>query len=34
MADMRSIYNGHTHQVVNVATGSSTINTKGPSQSE
>jgi phage baseplate assembly protein V len=34
MAQMRSIYNTHTHPVVNVQTGSSTINTNAPSQPE
>lgn len=34
MAQMRSIYNGHTHPVENVQTGGSTINTNVPSQTE
>ncbi len=34
MAQMRTIYNGHTHQVTNVQTGGSTINTNAPSQTE
>jgi phage baseplate assembly protein V len=34
MAQMRSIYNTHTHPVVNVQTGGSTINTNGPSATE
>ncbi|KWN77056.1 phage baseplate assembly protein V [Burkholderia stagnalis] len=34
MAQMRSIYNTHTHPIVNVQTGSSTINTNAPSQTE
>lgn len=34
MAQMRSIYNTHTHPVVNIQTGGSTINTNGPSATE
>lgn len=34
MAQMRAIYNGHTHPIVNVQTGGSTINTNAPSQTE
>lgn len=34
MAQMRSIYNTHTHPIVNVQTGSSTTNTNAPSQTE
>lgn len=34
MAQMRSIYNTHTHPIANVQTGSSTINTNAPSQTE
>ncbi|MBR7961255.1 phage baseplate assembly protein [Burkholderia vietnamiensis] len=34
MAQMRSIYNTHTHPIVNVQTGGSTINTNAPSQTE
>ncbi|OJA74531.1 baseplate assembly protein [Burkholderia ubonensis] len=34
MAQMRSIYNTHTHPIVNVQTGGSTINTNAPSQIE
>lgn len=34
MAQMRSIYNTHTHPIANVQTGGSTINTNAPSQTE
>ena len=34
MAQMRTIFNSHTHPVVNVQTGGSTINTNAPSQTE
>jgi phage baseplate assembly protein V len=34
MASERVIYNGHTHPVTNVQTGSSTINSNAPSQPE
>jgi phage baseplate assembly protein V len=34
MAQMRSIYNTHTHPIANVQTGSSTTNTNAPSQTE
>jgi phage baseplate assembly protein V len=34
MAQMRQIYNTHTHPIVNIQTGGSTINTNGPSQTE
>jgi phage baseplate assembly protein V len=34
MAGMREVYDGHTHAVVNVANGSSTVTTNEPTQSE
>jgi len=34
MAQMRAIFNSHTHPVVNIQTGGSTINTNAPSQTE
>ncbi|BCQ23164.1 phage baseplate assembly protein [Caballeronia sp. NK8] len=34
MAGMRTVANGHTHPIVNVQTGGSTINTQPPTQAE
>lgn len=34
MAQMRSIYNGHTHPIASIQTGGSTINSNPPSQPE
>jgi phage baseplate assembly protein V len=34
MAQMRSIYNGHTHPVASIQTGGSTINSNPPNQTE
>ncbi|WP_147309823.1 hypothetical protein [Paraburkholderia sp. BL6669N2] len=34
MAQMRSIYNGHTHPIVSIQTGGSTISSNPPTQPE